>query len=334
MSYSQANSIERAGQPLSPQEDGVILAEVVPEPGPVAIQPRRLPTGTLPAALYAATVLTTFVSGMWLGNHLQLFVYALFHGILPGWDFVGQMLLAGTSYCVPVMIILTAHEAGHFLQARRYGVRASLPYFIPMPLPPIGTMGAVIAMDARVPNRKALFDIGISGPLAGLVPTFVCLVWGLSMSHYGKPDQGGWVFGDPLVLKWLAGIIMGPAEPGEEILLNPILFAGWVGLLITSINLLPVGQLDGGHVLYALLRERAWPVATAVLGAAALFVAYNFVRHGDPGWSLMLVLLFLMGPVHPPTHDDRLPLGPLRVVLGWLTLAFVFVGLTLTPFGR
>lgn len=104
-----------------------------------------------------------------------------------------------------------------------------------------------------------------------------------------------------------------------------------MGLLITSINLLPVGQLDGGHVLYAILRERAAPVATAVLGGAALFVAYNFVRHGDPGWSLMLILLFLMGPVHPPTHDDNVPLGPLRVVLGWLTLSFVFVGLTLTP---
>lgn len=331
----QPESADPAGTPVVFSHDEVILAEAVDEPvqapGPTGPPTRD---AALPAALFLTTWLTTFMAGVIMGPHLVGLLEVLAAGALPSLRLLGGVLGDGAGYAVPVMLILTAHEAGHFLQARRYGVRASLPYFIPVPLPPVGTFGAVIRMDARVPDRKALFDIGISGPLAGLAPTLACLVWGLSMSDYGEPGEESIVFGDPLLLKWLARLILEPAPPGHEVLLNPVLFAGWVGLLITSLNLLPVGQLDGGHVLYALLRNRARPVATAVLGAAALAVVYTAVRYHNPGWLLMLMLLFLMGPAHPPTHDDHVPLGLWRAALGWLTLAFVFVGLTPTPVVR
>jgi membrane-associated protease RseP (regulator of RpoE activity) len=251
--------------------------------------------------------------------------------MLPDGKFLVGMLTAGLSYAVPVMIILASHEAGHFLQARRYGVRSSLPYFIPVPLPPLGTFGAVIAMDSRVRDRKALFDIGISGPLAGLVPTLVFCVWGLHLSHVAPSSEGGLHFGDPLIFRWLAGMILEPIPDGFDIYVHPIAFAGWVGLLVTSINLLPVGQLDGGHVLYALLRKKARPVASVVLAGAVVAVIGGVIVYQYPGWVLMLAMLLFMGPRHPSTRNDHVALGPVRIVLGWLTLGFIVVGLTPMP---
>jgi membrane-associated protease RseP (regulator of RpoE activity) len=228
------------------------------------------------------------------------------------------------------MTILGCHEAGHFLQARRYGVYSSFPYFIPMPLSPIGTFGAVIGMDSRVADRKALFDIGISGPLAGLVPTLVFCIMGMQYAEtrYIPPNALGVMeYGDPLLLRFLAGLFFPSASHGEQVILNPMLFAGWVGLLITSLNLIPIGQLDGGHILYGLLRKRAHAVATFLLLAAVVAV----VAFGYYWWSLMLVLLAMMGPKHPPTANDNVPLGTWRTILGWLTLAFIFIGFTPTP---
>ena len=157
------------------------------------------------------------------------------------------------------MTILLCHEMGHFLQAQRYGVYASLPFFIPVPVQPFGTMGAVIVMEPRVGHRRALFDIGITGPLAGLVPTLVFLVIGLQHSTFAMPGKES--YGDPLLVRFLANWILGPTPAGLAIVVDPMAFAGWVGLFITSLNLIPIGQLDGGHVLYALLRRRRtrWP---------------------------------------------------------------------------
>ena len=154
------------------------------------------------------------------------------------------------------MTILLCHEMGHFLQALRYGVYASLPYFIPMPLTPIGTFGAVIAMEPRQGDRKAVFDIGISGPLAGLVPTLVFLVLGLQWSHYDVPKTISFL-GTPLLVKYIATLMHGPIPANQCIAYHPVAFAGWVGLLITSINLIPIGQLDGGHILYGMFRKKA-----------------------------------------------------------------------------
>jgi len=236
----------------------------------------------------------------------------------------------GLTYSIALMTILCCHEAGHFFQARRYHVPASLPYFLPVPIPPIGTFGAVIGMSRSIPNRRALYDIGITGPLAGLVPTVVCIIVGLHWSEvdHFTPGQAGLEFGEPLLFKILAWCEFGPIPEGQTVYLHPLGIAGWVGLLITSLNLFPIGQLDGGHVLYALVRGRATMVATLLLLAAVLavfFFAYYW-------WTLMLLILLLMGPRHPPTGDDNAPLGVWRVVLGWLTLAFLPLGFTPNPF--
>lgn len=286
-------------QPEASQEPEIIVAEAVPEAGAAERRARAVPSRSIqtPLLLFLATCLSTFAVGGW--------VYAL---------------------CL--MTILVCHEMGHFLQARRYGVFASFPYFIPMPISPIGTFGAVIVMQARMGHRRALFDIGVTGPLAGLVPTLIFCFLGLQWSEI-KPlphDGAGLTLGEPLLFQAMAHLTLGPLPEGKDIILHPMAFAGWVGLLITAINLFPIGQLDGGHVLYAVLRGWARPVAQLLLLAAVVAVAW----FGLWGWTLMLMLLVLMGP-HPPTADDDVPLGGFRYVLGWLVLALIPFGFTPTP---
>jgi membrane-associated protease RseP (regulator of RpoE activity) len=235
----------------------------------------------------------------------------------------------GLAYAVPLMIILTCHEFGHYLQARRYRVPASLPYFIPMPGTILGTMGAVIAMRANMGNRRALFDIGISGPLAGLVPALIFSVVGLHWSTVvvEPPHQPGGTLGEPLLFQWLIAWIFGPLPEGTTVSLHALGLAGWVGIFITALNLFPIGQLDGGHVLYAILRRKAHFVASALLLGCIAVVLYSHSYQ----WLLMLMLLVLIGPNHPPTADDEQPLGTPRIVLGWVTLAFLIIGFTPTP---
>ena len=212
------------------------------------VRPRR--RWRLPLFLFVATCFTTLLAG---GAETAE---------ISGW-WAGLMM--GLRYAVPVMTILVCHEMGHFIQAYRYGVYASFPYFIPMPLPPLGTLGAVIAMEPRMGHRRALFDIGISGPLAGLVPTVIFLIVGLRHSGWEIPSEealrNAWFIGRPLLFRFLENLILGPVPRGYAVDYDPVAFAGWVGLLITSLNLIPIGQLDGGHILYALLRKRRtrWP---------------------------------------------------------------------------
>jgi membrane-associated protease RseP (regulator of RpoE activity) len=239
-------------------------------------------------------------------------------------------LAQGPQFSVALMLILVAHEMGHFLQARRYGVPASYPFFIPMPVGPIGTMGAVIGMRAHVGDRKALFDIAITGPLAGLVPALVCCVVGLRASTIVdiSAQRQALMLGEPLLFQWLSYWVLGPLAANQDVALHAIGFAGWVGIFITALNLIPIGQLDGGHILYSLLRHKAHTVATTLLFTAAGVV----ILAGYWGWTLMIVLLIVMGPKHPPTANDYVPLGRTRLVLGWLALLFVVVGFTPTPF--
>jgi len=260
----------------------------------------------LPIGLFFATCLTTSLVGCW------------------EWGFVG-----GIKYSAALMTILICHEAGHFLQARRHGVHASFPFFIPLPAPPLGTFGAVIGMEAHRGDRKALFDIGISGPLAGLVPTLIFCVIGLSLSEAITtrlpPDHMD--FGAPILFNTLSDWLVEPVANQQRVDWHPMAFAGWVGLLITALNLIPIGQLDGGHVLYALLRRKAHAVATLLLLGALVAVTICNMSH----WLLMVFLLIVMGPNHPPTADDNVPLGLGRTILGWLTLAFVIIGFTPVP---
>ncbi len=239
-------------------------------------------------------------------------------------------LVGGAAFALAVMTTLLTHELGHFIQASRYGVPASLPYFIPMPASPIGTMGAVIVMQPGVGNRRTLFDIAISGPLAGLVPALLFSIIGLRWSHVvpATASQFGLTLGEPLFFKLLTYLTFGPLPAGQEVALHPIAFAGWVGIFITALNLFPIGQLDGGHVLYALLLKRAHPIAQVLLVAAMIGV----VLFGYWGWTLMILLLMLIGPIHPPTANDEVPLGKVRIFLGWVSLLFVPVGFTAVPF--
>jgi membrane-associated protease RseP (regulator of RpoE activity) len=233
------------------------------------------------------------------------------------------------------MAILGAHEFGHYLQARRYGVPATFPLFIPFPGSPIGTMGAVIIQGAGWADRRALFDIAVSGPLAGLVLAIPALIYGIQWSTVIQIDltQPALFFGEPLVVQWLISLIHGARPEGQDIVLHPVGFAGWVGVFITGLNLLPIGQLDGGHILYALLLRRSHVVARWLLRGAviAVVVAGSFINSSYFGWSLMLVLLVMMGSRHPPTADDFMPLGFGRKVVGWGTLLFVLIGFTPAP---
>jgi membrane-associated protease RseP (regulator of RpoE activity) len=236
----------------------------------------------------------------------------------------------GSAFSAAVMFTLLAHELGHFIQAIRYRVPASLPYFIPMPASPIGTMGAVIVMQPGVGDRRSIFDIGISGPLAGLLPALVFSIVGLQWSEVIVVNErlAGTQLGEPLLFKAISYLIFGPLRENQDILLHPLAFAGWVGVFITALNLVPIGQLDGGHVLYCLLLKRAHGVAQLLLfGAMAGMVIFGYWQ-----WIIMIFLLMLMGPIHPPTANDEIPLGPGRTILGWASLLFLPLGFTPVPF--
>jgi Zn-dependent protease len=284
--------------------------------------------------LFLATCVSVFSAGLVPGAApdgtryaLAVFVKAWNLGLLGqvAWPF----LTDATIFFSCVMLILVSHEMGHYLQSRRYRVPATVPYFIPMPIAPWGTMGAVILQGPGVANRKSLFDIAVSGPLAGLVFAIPITIIGIQHSTLApfNPAAGGLIYSDPLLFQWLARWFHGPIPPHHELQLNAWLFAGWVGVFITALNLIPIGQLDGGHILYTLIGRRAHRVAIVLLLVA---VAYMILSR-EPGYGLMVLLLIVAGPRHPPTADDTVPLGPLRVVLGWLTLGFIIIGFTPTP---
>jgi membrane-associated protease RseP (regulator of RpoE activity) len=276
--------------------------------------------------LFLATCVSVFLAGMVPGKGVAA---------LYGWDPsagpqppLSEMLLNGLTYFAALMTILFAHEMGHYLQSLRYGVPASFPYFFPFPTP-IGTLGAVIVQGPGVANRKSLFDIAVSGPLAGLVfalPVTAIGIWKAQVS-FADPPPGEPIWGMPLVLEWLVHWIRGPLPPNAWLADNAWLFAGWVGIFITALNLMPIGQLDGGHILYTLIGRRAHRVAIGLLLAAIVFMIVT----RQISYILMVVLLVVAGPRHPPTADDTVPLGAGRIVVGWLTLAFVLIGFTLNP---
>jgi membrane-associated protease RseP (regulator of RpoE activity) len=249
-------------------------------------------------------------------KHIVLFVLTILSTIYVG----------GVSYSIAIMTILLAHEMGHFFMSRRYGIPATLPFFIPFPLSPFGTFGAIIKMRGIVINKKALFDIGAAGPLSGFIVAVPCVLMGMKMSTVGPAGAHSLRLGDPLLFKLLQWLMVKP-PPGQDILLHPIGYAGWVGLFVTALNLMPVGQLDGGHIIYAVFGEKsrlAYGLSIAVL--AGLAVLYN------PGWLVMIVLLLIFGMRHPQPLDEETPLDRRRKILAVVMLVIFILSFTPTPF--
>ena len=233
---------------------------------------------------------------------------------------VSTTMMGGFAYSACLLTILGAHEFGHYFAARYYRVDATLPYFIPFPSL-FGTLGAVIRMSPLVPNRRALFDIAAAGPLAGLVVAIPVSFVGIALSERAVPDpeQSLITLGDPLLFKAMEWMFFGARAEGIDLMLHPIGFAGWVGLFVTALNLLPVGQLDGGHISYALFGRRAKffaGLAFAALLALTLTQGYHYM--------LILIVLWFMGLKHPTTVNDAYEVGQRRRGVGIL-LAIVFV---------
>jgi membrane-associated protease RseP (regulator of RpoE activity) len=237
-------------------------------------------------------------------------------------------LVIGPWYSVGVLAILGAHEMGHYIACRYYRVDATLPYFIPMPIVLSGTLGAVIRIREPFPNRKALFDIGIAGPIAGFVVLVPALFIGMAWSRVIEVVPVPLILGRPLLYQFARWMTFGSIPPTHFVELHPLVLAAWFGMLATALNLLPFGQLDGGHILYALLRRIATPLSLLTVGAAVIMTFFSL------NWLLMTVLmvamLYMTGPRHPPTLDETDRLGWRRYALG--VLALVILILCFTPF--
>lgn len=261
----------------------------------------------LPPALFVLTLITTTSMG------------ALEYG-----------LTGGILYSASLVLILLFHEMGHYLTARRYRVPASLPYFLPVPLPPFGTFGAVIKMGGRIPDRKALFDIAIMGPAMGLVLALPLAVLGIAGSTVASLDSmpaGETLLGHSILFAFLIEWIHGPLDEGSGLQLHPVATAGWAGLFVTALNLLPMGQLDGGHIVYALFHRKSSLIYHMVFFAFTLFAVLV-----QPPWLLFLVLVYLLTRLrHPPTMDEHLPIGPRRFALGLLAILFLILSFPPIP---
>jgi membrane-associated protease RseP (regulator of RpoE activity) len=239
--------------------------------------------------------------------------------------------LKGLWYSGTVLAILGCHEMGHYLACRYYKVDASLPYFLPAPLPLTGTLGAFIKIRERIPSKVALFDIGIAGPIAGFVIAVPALFWGLALSTVETlpEDFTGMELGEPLLFRAAAWLVWGDVPDGMSINMHPMGFAAWFGLLATALNLFPIGQLDGGHVAYAVLGRRSVfvTIVTICLALGLVFVSMSWLV-----WSvLMLVMLFVMGPHHPPTLDDEVRIDANRLVIAVFGLIMLIVCFTPAP---
>ncbi len=305
----------------------------------------------LPVILFLATGISTFWTGAvaWkpivhleaLHRGINVFVENLPQGspMAALWEAlaVAQMdWQSGLLYMGAVLGILLTHEMGHFLMAVRHRIPASLPYFIPVPVIPFGTMGAVIGMEGSRANRREMFDMGVAGPLAGLAVALpITWIGILRMSATPAPGDS-FCFHNPLLFQYMIAWLR-PEYPTPAVLylnqFNAFLMAGWVGMLVTGLNMLPISQFDGGHVAYALLGKRSHVLARGLLVAAIVFV----LATEKYMWVIMLVVVILLGVDHPPTADDRCQLGRVRKVIGWVALLIAvlcFPPLGITPITR
>jgi membrane-associated protease RseP (regulator of RpoE activity) len=290
----------------------------------------------LHALLLLATLLTTTMVGVEMAHSFAREVPFDFGDNLEGYSRLWHdpaFLLAGLPFSLTLLTILMAHEMGHFLTARHYNVDATLPFFLPAPTL-IGTFGAFIRIRSAILSKRILFDIGVGGPLAGFVVLLVPLAVGVSMSKvvHGIGTHGDLVFGTPLILRFFEWIKFGNVPTGD-IYLHPIARGAWVGLLATALNLLPIGQLDGGHVLYAFLGEktRIWSrFAVAMLAVLGLVQLFTSAYKMGYMWLFWALFLLIFGMRHPAIVDPS-PVGRTRTWLGVLALAIFILSFTAAP---
>jgi membrane-associated protease RseP (regulator of RpoE activity) len=287
--------------------------------------PERFPW--MNVALFALTCLSTLLVGATLMTDYTKTIDDL--GV-----FLAQIvrspsiLLKGLPFSLAIMGILLGHEMGHYLTCRYYGIDATLPYFIPAPTL-VGTMGAFIRIKSPIKHRAALLEVGIAGPIVGFVLAIPVLMVALAKSGYIAPDAAGSgiSLGEPLIFKVLAALMGKTPPPGMEIHLHPIGLAAWFGFFATALNLLPVGQLDGGHVSYALFGSHHKRISQALL-----FTLIPFGLFYWQGWLVWTVVLLFIGVRHPMTLDDSLPLSRRHVWLGWIALVMFILCFTPMPF--
>ena len=269
-----------------------------------------------------ASFLLTTLSTLWAGAYLEG----------AAWDFFLSdpgRLTEGIPFAGSLLGILAAHEFGHYFAARRYGLDVTLPFFIPMPiLSPIGTLGAVIKMKTPIYTRRMLLDVGAAGPLAGIVVAIPVTVWGIVHSPVLPVGETlGIRLGEPLLFQGLAALFGPPIPEGHDLYLDSVAFAGWVGLFVTALNMLPIGQLDGGHVLYSLIGRGQHAIAWI------FFLAILVMGWWWQGWYLWaFVLLFLVRLRHPPVLDPATPLDPPRQAVGWVSVAVFVLCFSPVPF--
>jgi len=297
-------------------------------PGWTAQLPARVPRQRVwvHALLFGLTVLST--TG-WGAMHYLAFL-SRFGSFEPAFD--RSAVVGGLWYSATVLLILGSHEMGHYLACRFYRIRATLPYFLPAPIVFSGTFGAVIRIRDHFPDRRALFDVGIAGPLAGFVVLVPALFLGLTLSTVDKlpADFSGLSLGEPLLFRCASWLIWGAVRDGYSVNLHPMALAAWLGLIITALNLVPIGQLDGGHISYATLGQRGSSRVTllayaVMIGLAVYYRSLSYVVF----LALVTAVLYMTGVNHPSTLDDDIELGRGRRLLA--ATAFVILVLSFTP---
>jgi membrane-associated protease RseP (regulator of RpoE activity) len=276
--------------------------------------------------LLALTFLTTMITG---SDYYASFVTGL--GTRPINLTQTSLFLHGAWFSLTVLAILGAHELGHYFACRYYDVDASLPYFLPMLFAPSGTLGAVIRIREPIPSKRMLFDIGIAGPIAGFVVAVPALLIGLWMSNVVRyePSGAGLEFGEPLLFQFISQLFWGVPPEGYAINTHPLAFAAWFGLLVTSLNLFPIGQLDGGHISYAVLGRKSSVVTLVMLCCSVVLTA--FASSWIVWTALMVVMLLVFGRHHPRTFDESVPLDSRRKWLAVFAIVMFVLSFTPTP---
>jgi len=270
-------------------------------------------------------VSTTVVGALTWGGISEDNIHLGLFGLLTDAHF----LSVGLQFSVPLLIILTCHELGHYVAARRHGLRATPPYFIPFPVPflGIGTLGAVIRIKDAIRDKRQLLDVGAAGPIAGFIALVPFLAYGIAASSIGAAPAGGTYleFAEPLIYRLLESAVRPDLGGDANLWLHPTGVAAWFGILVTLLNLLPFSQLDGGHITYALFgawhRRLAWPLVGVLAALGFLW----------PGWWLWVVIVVVMRPQHPRIWDEARPLDPKRRLVAWIAIAIFVLCFMATP---